>query len=154
MKKVPLKDYQLLLDDSAFRVILGDQVQWQTYSIGGSIWLCAEFHEHIWTDKISKLHNYCFLRPLRAQVCRHPTKPDYLLLMVQKECSGRLTQKKLTPEIPIFDTTTTNSIPQASEPANAFPSCIANTNAQPPTASIENKVPSNRNSIATKTTTP
>ena len=69
----------------------------------------------------------------------------------QNSCPGN---KESSLEIPIVDATTTNSIPQASEPANASPSCISSTNIQPPTASIENKVPSKRNSIATKTTTP
>ena len=64
----------------------------------------------------------------------------------QNSCPGN---KESSPEIPIIDTTTTNSISQASEPANTSPSCNANTNAISPTASFENQVPSNLNSTAT-----
>ena len=98
-KEVPLKDYQVLLDDPDFQnLIRCHYAKWQTYKLGDSIWLCTEFHELIHLGELAKLQDYCSRRSLNMAVQVHPCKPDYLLVMIQKPSQGRLTKKKIAPK--------------------------------------------------------
>ena len=98
MKPCAPKDYQVLLDDPKFRGLLcGYHIKWQAYRDGGIVWLCAEIHGQIDIDKLLPIEDYCSRRFLRATISVHPEKNDYLFLMIQKQCAGRLTAKKITP---------------------------------------------------------
>lgn len=100
MKQVPIKDFQVLLDDDKFHRAFGANTKWQTYAFGKTVRLCAEFNEVVHATAIANLQEYCQYRRLDVAVRVHPEKQDWLLVTVSKSFVGRLTKRRLTLPVP------------------------------------------------------